>query len=175
MMKFAIEDVVRILEATPDILIAWLSNLPEAWVAANNGKDTWSAYDIVGHLIHGEITDWIPRAEIILSNRDNREFEPFDRFAMFEESKGKSIQDLLEEFRKLRGTSLDTLHSLSLTISDLDRTGFHPSLGEVTLRELLATWAVHDLSHLGQIAQVLARQYSGEVGPWIEFLGITDE
>jgi uncharacterized damage-inducible protein DinB len=173
-MEFVISEVIRILEATPAILTAWLGNLPVQWLMANNGEGTWSPYDIVGHLIHGEKTDWIPRAEIILSDRENREFEPFDRFAMFEESQEKSINELLDEFNLLRKGSLERLQALHPTVSDYEKTGIHPTLGEVTLRQLLSTWAVHDLNHLGQIAQVMARQYKVEVGPWRGFLEIID-
>ena len=126
----------------------------------------------MGHLIHGEKTDWIPRAEIILSDREERQFEPFDRFAMFADSAGKSMQELLDTFAELRQQSLDRLRALEISEADLDKTGVHPDLGTVTLRQLLATWVAHDLNHLGQIARVMARQYRVEVGPWKEFLGV---
>jgi uncharacterized damage-inducible protein DinB len=173
-MEFDIGDAISILEVTPSILHAWLGSLPQQWLLTNNGEGTWSPYDIVGHLIHGEKTDWMPRAEIILSDRENRDFEPFDRFAMFEDSQGKSIQELLDDFNHLRRSSVERLHALHPTVSDYEKTGIHPTLGEVTLRQLLSTWAVHDLNHLGQIAQVMARQYKVEVGPWREFLEIID-
>jgi hypothetical protein len=173
-MEFAIRDVIRILEATPSILSAWLGNLPIQWLMTNNGEGTWSPYDIVGHLIHGEKTDWIPRAEIILSDRENREFEPFDRSAMFEDSQEKSTKELLHEFNLLRKSSLERLHALHPAFSEFERTGIHPPLGEVTLRQLLSIWAVHDLNHLDQIVQVIARQYKVEIGPWREFFEIID-
>jgi hypothetical protein len=171
-MESKIADAMILLEATPSILNTWLGQLPPQWINTNNGEGTWSPFDIVGHLIHGEKTDWIPRAEIILSDRENKEFEPFDRFAMFNDSEGKTIQDLLEEFDQLRRGSIEKLNALHPNASDYDKTGIHPTLGTVTFRQLISTWAVHDLAHLGQIAQVMARQYKTEVGPWKEFLEI---
>jgi uncharacterized damage-inducible protein DinB len=173
-MEFEFEKATAVLETTPSVLEAWLGNLPEEWTHASDGEGTWSPFDIVGHLIHGEKTDWIPRAEIILSDRETREFEPFDRFAMFADSKGKSLQELLDSFADLRQQSLDRLRALQISETDLDKTGVHPEFGTVTLRQLLATWVDHDLNHLGQIARVMARQYRGEVGPWHMYLGILD-
>ncbi|NIS83387.1 MAG: DUF664 domain-containing protein [Anaerolineales bacterium] len=171
-MEFELEKAIVVLQTTPAILQAWLRHLPHEWVTATDDEDTWSAFDIVGHLIHGEKTDWIPRAEIILSDRETKKFEPFDRFAMLKESQGRTMQELLDTFMHLRHESINHLRALRLSESDYDRTGDHPDLGEVTLRQLLATWVAHDLNHLGQIAEVMARQYKVEVGPWKEFLDI---
>lgn len=171
-MEFELDQATAVLQSTPSVLEAWLGNLPPEWVHASEGEETWTPFDIVGHLIHGEKTDWIPRAEIILSDREIRQFEPFDRFAMFADSAGKSMQELLDTFAELRQQSLDRLRALEISETDLDKTGVHPDLGTVTLRQLLATWVAHDLNHLGQIAKVMARQYRPEVGPWKEFLGI---
>ena len=154
------------------MLTAMLQGLSDAWTTANEGGDTWSAYDIVGHLIHGEKTDWMPRAAIILSERADKTFEPFDRFAQFEASRGKSLPQLLEEFRALREKNLALLRSKNLTGADLERKGVHPAFGEVTLSQLLATWVAHDLNHIAQIARVMAKRYQADVGPWIAFLRI---
>ena len=171
-MEFELDKAIRVLEATPSILQAWLGDLPPEWVHASDGEDTWSPFDIVGHLIHGEKTDWIPRAEIILSDQETRQFEPFDRFAMFADSEGRTMQELLDSFADWRQQSINRLRSLQPSETDLNKTGVHPDLGTVTLKQLLATWVAHDLNHLGQIAKVMARQYKVEVGPWSEFLGI---
>jgi uncharacterized damage-inducible protein DinB len=171
-MEFKLDEAIAVLQTTPSILQAWLGQLPPEWVHAADGEDTWSPFDVVGHLIHGEKTDWIPRAEIILSDRETRQFEPFDRFAMFADSEGSTMQELLDTFAHLRRDSTNRLRALRLSETDLDKTGVHPTLGTVTLRELLATWVAHDLNHLGQIAEVMARQFKAEVGPWNEFLDI---
>ena len=152
------------------MLQAWLNDLPDGWATQNEGPDTWSPFDIVGHLIHGERTDWIPRAELILAYGENRTFTPFDRFAQYQESQGKTLHQLLETFASLRGKSVARLESLKLTAADLQRQGRHPELGTVTLGQLLATWVAHDQNHLGQIARVLAKQYVEEVGPWLAYL-----
>jgi len=169
-MKFELQHAFEILDRTPAILHSMLYDLPETWTEPNEGENTWSAYDIVGHLIHGEKTDWITRAEIILSSSDNKKFEPFDRFAQFADSKGKSLNQLLDEFKKLRQLNLEKFRTYQP--DDLSKTGVHPAFGEVTLKELLATWVVHDLNHIAQISRVMAKQYKEEVGPWIEYLGI---
>ena len=171
-MNFGIDKSIEILERTPDVLDAMLKGLSPEWTAKNEGKKTWSAYDIVGHLIYGEKTDWIPRMEIILSNRSNKIFEPFNRTAQFKESKGKSLTQLLREFKRLRKENIRRLRSKQLTKKELLQKGIHPVFGEVTLSQLLATWAVHDLNHITQISRVMAKQYKVEVGPWIEFLRI---
>jgi uncharacterized damage-inducible protein DinB len=169
-MDFSLDEALPILRATPAVLRTWLSALPQSWIAANEGPETWSPFDIVGHLIHGERTDWIPRVELLMAHGESRPFTPFDRFAQFQASRGKSLQELLETFAELRASNLTHLESLRLTPEDLDRRGRHPELGPVTLAQLLATWVVHDLNHVGQIARVMGRQYTSAVGPWVEYL-----
>lgn len=171
-MEFQLDKALEILSRTPDSLGAMLRGLPDDWTTGTEGPETWSPFDVVGHLIHGERTDWIPRARMILDHGDSRTFEPFDRFAQLEENKGGSLSGLLETFRSLRAANLETLKGLGLTSPDLERKGRHPDLGIVTLGQLLATWVVHDLGHLGQISRVLANQYASEVGPWRDFLPI---
>lgn len=147
-----------------------LADLPDPWVNGTEGPDTWSPYDIVGHLIHGERTDWIPRTEILLAHGQTRPFTPFDRFAQFQASQGKTLQQLLNTFAELRAENLTRLEALGLTAEDFERRGQHPELGSVTLGELLATWVAHDLSHVGQTARVMGRQYTDAVGPWRAYL-----
>lgn len=171
-MKFDLEQALPLLERTPSVLEAQLKNLPEVWLYCNEGPETWSAFDILGHLIHGEKTDWIARLNIILSEEGNKTFAPFDRFAMFEESKGKSMDQLLSEFHLLRLHNIAVLKSKNLTTEDYDKEGIHSVFGKVTLSELLSCWVAHDLNHLAQINRVMAKQYKAEVGPWIEFLRI---
>lgn len=171
-MIFSLSNSIEILERTPEILNTMLRNMSEQWTMNNEGEGTWSVYDIIGHLIHGEKTDWIPRMEIILSDKDDKAFEPFDRFAQFEESKGKSLHQLLDEFKNLREKNIEQLRSKNLTDTDMMRTGIHPAFGEVTLAQLLSTWTVHDLNHIAQICRVMAKQYKEEVGPWTAYLGI---
>ena len=171
-MTFALDKSIEILEKTPEVLSYMLNTLSPEWTSQNEGGDTWSVYDVVGHLIHGEKTDWIPRLEIILSNEPDKTFESFDRFAQFEASKGKSLAQLLDEFRRLRKISLEKLHSLGLIEMDSTKTGIHPSFGEVTLSQLISTWVVHDLNHITQISRVMAKQYKEAVGPWIDYLRI---
>jgi hypothetical protein len=151
-----------------------LNRLAPVWIEGNEGPDTWSPYVVVGHLIHGERTDWIPRAEIILAQGANRRFTPFDRFAQLRESEGKSLNELLEEFARLRAKNLTTLAGWHLTDAQLALEGEHPELGTVTLRQLLATWVAHDLGHIAQIARVMAKQYREAVGPWREYLPVMD-
>ena len=169
-MIFSLVDAVPILRATPRVLNAWLADLPEGWTSSNEGAETWSPYDIVGHLIHGERTDWIPRTELILAHGDSRPFVPFDRFAQVRDSRGKSLRELLDTFADLRRENVARLESLRLETKDFDRRGLHPELGAVTLGQLLATWVAHDLNHLGQVARVMGRQYTEAVGPWLEYL-----
>jgi DinB family protein len=169
---FVMDEAVAILARTPATLDALLRGLPDGWIVAHEGGETWSPFDIVGHLIHGERTDWIPRAKIILQHGDARAFDKFDRLAQFRESGGRTLGDLLDEFVRLRQENLRALAMLQLTEADLDRRGRHPALGVVTLRQLLATWVAHDLDHVMQISRVLARQYSDEVGPWRAYLRI---
>jgi hypothetical protein len=169
---FALDEATAILSRTPATLDALLRGLPDGWIQAHEGGDTWSPYDVVGHLIHGERTDWMGRARIVLEHGESQAFEPFDRFAQFRESEGKSLDDRLDEFGVLRRINLEALARLQVTAADLDRRGRHPALGGVTLRQLLATWVAHDLDHISQIARVLARQYTDEVGPWRAYLRI---
>lgn len=171
-MQFNLNKSLEILERTPLVLAAILNGLSVEWTNQNEGPESWSPYDIIGHLIHGEKTDWIPRMDIILAQKADSVFEPFDRFAQFEASKGKTLEQLLEEFADLRTYNLERLRSKNLTQADLALTGKHPALGTATLSQLLSTWVVHDLNHISQIARVMAKQYKNEVGPWVEYLGI---
>jgi DinB superfamily len=171
-MKFNLSETTALLNRSPATLNALLRGLPDSWTQSNEGEGTWSAFDIVGHLIHGERTDWIPRARVILSDAEDRTFEPFDRFAQMKLSKGKSLPQLLDEFARLRQESLAALEGLHLQPHDLVRQGRHPALGVVTLSELLATWAAHDLTHLHQLSRVMANRYREAVGPWSAFLGV---
>jgi uncharacterized damage-inducible protein DinB len=169
-LNFTLSEALPILRRTPTILRVWLSDLPDAWTMTNEGPETWSAFDIVGHLIHGERTDWMDRVELILAHGDSRPFIPFDRFAQFKASRGKSLGELLDTFEELRTSNLARLESLRLTPADFARSGRHPELGLVNLGQLLATWVAHDLNHLGQVARVMGRQYTEAVGPWLEYL-----
>jgi len=171
-MEHNLEHTISLLTRTPAALNALLRDLPETWTLRNEGENTWSAFDIVGHLIHGERTDWMPRARMILQFGETRMFEPFDRWAQARESEGKSLGQLLDEFARLRSENLDELRTFNLRPEDLARLGRHSALGVVTLSELLATWAAHDLTHLHQIARVMAHQYREAVGPWSAYLGV---
>jgi hypothetical protein len=174
LMEFELEHGISVLERTPRVLDVMLNALAPAWTEATEGPDTWSPYVIVGHLIHGERTDWIPRAQLILVQGSNRRFTPFDRFAQFRESEGKSLSELLEEFARLRADNVTTLAGWRLTDAQLALEGVHPEFGAVTLRQLLATWVAHDLGHVAQIARVMAKQYREAVGPWREYLPVMD-
>ena len=173
-MDFDLAQGVAVLERTPATLRALLGGLPPAWTDATEGPDTWSPYIVVGHLIHGERTDWIPRARIILAQGADRRFEPFDREAQFRESRGRPMDELLNEFSLLRMVNLNELFGWELTDRKLALEGEHPELGTVTLRQLLATWVAHDLAHLGQISRVMAKQYREAVGPWRRYLGVME-
>jgi hypothetical protein len=173
-VNFTFEDAIPVLRRTPAVLRALLWDVPDSWASGTEGPETWSPFDIVGHLIHGERTDWIPRTEILLTHGETRAFTPFDRFAQFEASRGKTLHDLLETFAELRAANLIRLESLGLTPQDFDRRGRHPELGPVTLEELLATWVAHDLSHIAKIARVMGRQYTEAVGPWRAYLPMLD-
>jgi hypothetical protein len=173
-MDFDLPTGVAVLQRTPWTLRTMLSGLPGEWITATEGPDTWSPYDIVGHLVHGERTDWIPRAEIILAQGENRRFTPFDRFAQFRESQGKSLEDLLDEFAQLRAEGLAQLREWRLTAAELSLEGEHPELGSVTLQQLLATWVAHDLGHIAQASRVMAKQYREAIGPWRAYLTIMD-
>jgi hypothetical protein len=176
MTEFSLADTIALLTRTPATLDALLRGMPEIWVRGNEGcyegKETWSAFDIVGHLIVGERTDWMARARVILEHGEARPFDPFDRFAQERESQGKSLEQLLEEFARLRRENLAALQALNLQPADFLQRGRHPALGVVTLSQLLATWAVHDLTHLHQLSRVMAHQYRDAVGPWSDYLGV---
>lgn len=170
--ELKLPDAVAVLTRTPAAMNALLRGLPDTWVLCNEGPDTWSAFDIVGHLIAGERTDWMTRARIILEYGEARPFDRFDRLAQFKDSQGKSLDQLLDEFALLRRENLAVLEALNLQSEDLVKRGTHPEFGVVTLAELLATWAVHDLTHLHQLSRVMAHQYRAEVGPWSAYLGV---
>ena len=171
---FVLEDAATILARTPSTLSALLRDLPDSWSMANEGVDTWSAFDVVGHLIHADRTNWMPRAMTILEYGDAKPFTEFDRFAQFENSRGRTLSTLLDEFATVRKGSVEELRG-SVTAADLNRAGHHPALGTVTLQQLLAAWVVHDLDHVMQISRVLARQYTDAVGPWRQYLRIVRE
>ena len=171
-MEYQLDKALEILEQTPKTLQSFLSHLSNQWIYADEGKDTWHAFDIIGHLIHGEKTDWIPRLKIILFDKKNNHFQPFDRFAQMEVSKGKTLHQLLNEFLKLRQENVAYLKSLDLNETQLKQIGIHPELGPVTLKQLLACWVTHDLGHIAQIARVMAKQYKDQVGPWIAYIPI---
>jgi len=171
-VELRLPDAILILGKTPACLDHLLRDLPDEWLRATEGPDTWSCYDVVGHLIHGELTDWIPRIQIILEHGANRAFAPFDRFAQFQNDQTRPIGELLERFKSLRQQNLTQLTELHLTPQDFDRKGMHPELGAVTLGELISSWVVHDLTHLNQVHRVMAKQYSDAVGPWKQYLSI---
>lgn len=171
-MHFNIEKSIEILERTPDVLNTMLQGISADWTLNNEGGDTWSVYDIIGHLIHGEKTDWITRTEIILSEKADKSFEPFDRFAQLKAGRTKTINQLLSEFKLLREQNIARLRSKEIDDVHLKEKGIHPAFGEVTLSQLLSTWVVHDLNHIAQIARVMAKQYKEAVGPWVEYLKI---
>ncbi len=171
-MKFNLKRSIEVLERTPFTVEALLKSISKEWSSGNEGTETWSPYDVLGHLIHGETTDWIARLEIILHDKGDKKFKPFDRFAQFEESKGKSLKKLISVFKALRKKNIKILKSKKLKAGDMQKTGIHPKFGTVTLEQLLATWTVHDLSHIAQITRVMAKQYREEVGPWQEYLPI---
>lgn len=168
-MNHDLADTIALLARTPAALDVLLRDLPETWTRRNEGENTWNAFEIVGHLIHGERTDWMPRTRMVLQFGDTRPFDPFDRT---EHEKGKSLEQLLDEFARLRSENLGELRALNLQEADLERRGRHPALGAVTLSQLLATWAAHDLSHLHQLSRVMAHQYREAVGPWTAYLGV---
>ncbi|MGB6391491.1 MAG: DinB family protein [Candidatus Acidiferrales bacterium] len=163
---------MALLARIPAVLNALLRDLPEAWTLRNEGENTWSAFDVVGHLIHGERTDWMPRARMVLQFGESQAFEPFDRWGQEREIQGRSLEQLLDDFLRLRSENLDELRALNLRQEDLELRGRHPALGTVTLSELLAAWAIHDLTHLHQISRILAHQYRDAVGPWEKYLGV---
>ena len=174
-MKYQLDQAIEILERTPKVMQALLLGISEEWIHQNEGDDTWSPYDVIGHLVHGEKTDWMPRLEIVLSTTGTKTFTPYDRFAQFDMSKGKTIEILLQEFENLRTQNLTTLKSKNLSETDLQKTAIHPSLGTITLKNMLATWVAHDLGHIAQISRVMAKQYKDEIGPWTKYLTIVNQ
>src|SRR5690606_4613361 len=171
-MQFDLTHALEVLERTPGTFRALLGGLSEAWTTPNEGPETFSAWDNVGHLVHAERTNWIPRARVILEQGADRRFPPFDRFGHYRESAGKSMAELLDEFERLRGANLETVRGWRLTEAELALEGEHPAFGPVTLAQLLSTWVVHDLGHVAQTARVLAKQYREAVGPWREYLPV---
>lgn len=174
-MEFNLQSGIEILERTPTVLDSLLRDLPKDWTHNNEGENTWSPFDVVGHLLHGEKTDWIERTNIILKNDLNIAFTPFNRFAQFEDSKGKTINNLLDEFAELRKTNLEILKNLDVSERNFEHIGRHPNLGKVTLKQLLASWVAHDLGHIAQITRVMAKQYKDEVGPWKQYMGVLNK
>jgi hypothetical protein len=170
--EFRVSEAVAVLARTPAALNALLRGLPSVWVCGTEGENTWSAFDIMGHLIFAERSDWMPRVRIVLEYGEGRPFDPFDRFAQLKESRDKSLEQLLDDFACLRRDNLAALQTLDLQQGEMTRRGKHPALGVVTLAELLATWAVHDLTHLHQLSRVMAHQYRDLVGPWSAYLGV---
>jgi DinB superfamily len=173
-MRLDLEGAKAILRRTPDVVDALLRGLPDPWVHENEGPDTWSSFDVVGHLIVAETTNWIPRIRHLVAHGESLVFPPFDRFGFVETAKGKGTAELLDTLRAARSHSLRELDAMGLTPGDLERKGRHPEFGPVTLGQLVSTWTVHDLNHLGQIVDVLARQHADAVGPWRAFLGILE-
>jgi hypothetical protein len=171
-MKFQLEHAVEVLKQTPTTLHSLLGGLSDSWILKNEGPDTWAPYDVVGHLIHGEETDWIPRLKIILEHGAAKPFTPFDRFAFFQKSKGKTLHHLLETFGTLRKKNLRDLEGLELKPRQFELKGTHPEFGTVTLGQLIATWVVHDLGHIYQMVRAMAHQYDDAVGPWKKYLSI---
>ena len=174
MKAFNLNEAIEILERTPAVLEQLLTGLSDSWIYNNEGENTWSPFDIVGHLLHGEKTDWITRAKLVMKD-EQQTFEPFDRFAQLKDSQGKSIGQLLAEFKTLRTQNLETLKKMNISEDHLQKTGIHPNLGQVTLKELLSTWVVHDLGHIRQMTRVMAKQYKNELGPWEKYLPVVHE
>jgi hypothetical protein len=174
-MQVNLKETISLLERTPQVMRALLEGASEDLIRCNEGPGSWSAFDVLGHLIHGEKTDWIPRAKMILQEGETRPFDPFDREAMLESSKGKTLAELLEEFDRLRRSNLQTIRAMNLSSSDFARKGMHPALGSVTLGELLATWVVHDLDHLTQVLRISAKHFGSAVGPWKAYLSVLED
>jgi hypothetical protein len=170
-MEHDLQHTISLLARVPTVLDALLRDLPDVWTSHNEGENTWSAFEVVGHLIHGERTDWMPRARMVLEFGESKPFDAFDRWGHVKEIEGKSMAQLLDEFARLRAENLDELRMLNLKQQDLELRGKHPALGTVTLSQLLATWAAHDLNHLHQISRVMAHQYRDAVGPWSKYMG----
>ena len=174
-MNFELNKSIELLERTPAAYKALFYGLSSEWGIINEGDKTWSAFDIIGHLIHGEKTDWIPRARIILSKLNDKTFEPFDRFAQEEISKGKTLEMLIDEFTARRTENLKIVKSWNLTKEDLEKTGVHPHLGPVTLKQLIAAWTIHDMSHLHQVSRVVVKYYKNDAGPFAQYIRILKE
>lgn len=173
-MNFRLDDTIAVLERTPAVFRSLLAGLPETWIRSDEGPETFSPYDNLGHLIHCEHTDWIPRVRIILAQQSSRPFDPVNRFAHLEESKGKTLDELLDEFEQIRRENLEILRGWNLTEREFVLEGVHPELGRVNLRQLLSSWMAHDLGHIAQTARVMARQYRKDVGPWRTYLPVLD-
>ncbi len=171
-MEFPLKKSLEILERTPSVLTSYLSGLSDEWIRQNEEENTWSPYDVLGHLIIGEKTDWMVRGRIILGDAEDKRFKPFDRFAQLREDQNRPVRDMLDEFNSLRTANLQELKAFNISEKDLILTGIHPEFGEVMLGQLLATWTVHDLNHISQISRVMAYQYKRAVGPWINYLGV---
>lgn len=171
-MEQNIEYSMAILARTPSALNALLRDLPDVWTLQGEGEKTWSVFDVLGHLVHTERTDWMPRAKRLIEHGESLPFDPVDRWAQMRESEGKSLGQLLDEFARLRSETMEELRGLNLRPADLSRRGRHPGLGAVTLSELLAAWTVHDLTHLHQISRIMAEQYRAATGPWSAYLGV---
>lgn len=171
-MEFSLEKAIQVLERTPAIFESLLSGISRDWSHCSEGPDSFSPFDVLGHLIDGEETDWIIRARLILESGPSRSFEPYDRFRHYQRNNGRSTEDLLDEFTSLRARNISVLRGWNLTESDLDRQGVHPEFGQVSLRQLLASWVVHDLGHIGQAVRVMAKQFDEEVGPWKAYLPV---
>ncbi len=171
-MEYSLDDALAVLERTPTVISAMLHELPEGWTSGNEGGESWNPVEVLGHLIHGERGDWVTRARTILDSGETETFHPFDRSAHLEESRTTPLQELLDKFTQLRCENIEEVKGWSLTDDDLDRRGRHPDFGPVTLRELFATWVVHDLGHVAQIARVMAKQYTTEVGSWAAYLPV---
>jgi hypothetical protein len=163
---------IDLIKRTPGIIRTLLYDISEDLAHSDEGGETWSPYDVVGHLIHGEKTDWIPRLNKVLGPIENKTFVPFDRFAQFEESAGKSLNQLIDEFEEIRKKNIAILESMELNDEDYNKHGIHPSFGAVTLTQLLTTWIVHDLNHIAQISRVIAHQHRDDVGPWVDYMRI---
>ncbi len=174
-MRFDLESSIDVLSRTPSAITALLKGLGEEWTSPNEGRETFSVFDNVGHLIDGEETDWMERARIILDGGDNPVFAPYDRFRHYERNRGRTLESLLDEFAGLRKKNIDLLRSWNIGDRELALTATHPSLGTVTLSELLAAWVVHDLGHIAQIARVMAKQYREGIGPWVPYLPVVTD
>ncbi len=171
-MKHNLDETISLLSRIPAALDALLRDLPESWTLQNEGENTASAFDVIAHLIHNERVNWVPRAKMLLEFGETRTFEPFDRWGHIQESQDKSLGQLLDEFAHLRSENLNELRAWNLRQADLEKRGMHPAFGAITLSQLLATWATHDLTHLHQISRIMAYQYQEAVGPWIKYLGV---